>query len=103
MFGTKTIATTILVLSVSACVPTSEQVSYDKQQQLNASYQGQPLSSFINRNALLPVNAFDSEGQRVFIFDVPCASWWYTTPLQNGISGPENFIVNRVKIIGYCQ
>lgn len=99
---TKVMLAVILVFSVLACVPTYEQASYDKQQQLNVTYQGQPLSAFINRNALLPVNAFDSEGQRVFIFDLPCASWWYTTPLQNGISGPENFTVNRVKIVGYC-
>lgn len=90
------------LVTLAGCVQTTEEYHAEIQSQLNAQYVGRPLSEFIDRTALLPNNGFDSDGQRVFIFNVPCASWWYTTYNGSGANGPENFIVNSVRITGYC-
>jgi hypothetical protein len=90
------------MLLLPGCVQTTAEYDAEVQAQLNAQYAGRPLSVFIDRTTLLPSDAFDSEGQRVFIFNVPCASWWYTTYNGSGATGPENFIVNSVRVTGYC-
>lgn len=88
--------------SVLAGCQTSEQVASEKEAQLNASYVGRPLSDFIFANGLNPVDMFDMPGgERIFIFDVPCKSWWRTHGMGAG-GTPAHFIVRAVEVRGYC-
>jgi hypothetical protein len=73
----------------------------DKSAYLNAGYVGRPLSDFMVKNGATPDEFFDLAGQRVFLFSVPCNSWWYTKPLGRG-GTPEHFIVERMEVRGYC-
>lgn len=93
---------TLASMVLSGCVQTMDDHLANTEANLNRAYANRPLSEFINRNNLLPQNRFDTEGQQVFVFGPPCASWWYTKALPNGKDGPENFIVSRVKLTGYC-
>lgn len=93
----------VLALLVLAGCQTSAQQSSDMQARLNRAYAGRPLSDFIFDNGMNPVNMFDMPGdERVFIFDVPCRSWWRTR--KTGAGGtPAHFIVKAVEVRGYCQ
>ncbi len=81
------------------CTTAEQQIN--KSAELNSSYVGRPLSDFMIRNGTTPDEFFDLGGQRVFIFSVPCKSWWYTKPLGKG-GTPEHFIIERMEIRGYC-
>lgn len=98
------VALGVIGLSVSAC-QTSEQAEADVERWLNAEYRGKRLSEFVTRNGVVPENMFEMGGRRVFIFGPPCVSWWHAraeTPTGR-TRGPDDFVVERVEVRGYCR
>lgn len=94
-------AALIVMVALSGCQSTAK-VEQDKQAYLNSTYRGRALSDFMLTNGLTPYNAFDMPGgKRVFLFDVPCRSWWLTRAAGQNNS-PADFIVENVEIRGYC-
>lgn len=93
----------ILALVAMAGCQTAVQSEMNAQSTLSANYVGRPLSDFIFATGLNPVDMFDmSGGERVFLFDVPCKSWWRTQKTGEG-GTPAHFIVKAVEVRGYCR
>lgn len=90
----------LAALGLSSC-ETTEQATANRGAQLQSTYVNRPLSDFMLNNGVTPRDAFDLPGRRVFIFGMPCVSWWHTKPVGNAKS-PADYVVEKVEIRGYC-
>ncbi len=90
----------VALLALSAC-KTTVQTEYEKSNYLTEGYKDRPLSDFMIANGATPIDMFDMPSGRVFIFDLPCRSWWYTRRVAPSKS-PASFVVERVEVKGYC-
>lgn len=90
----------LFAFGLSSC-ETTEQATANKGAQLQSTYANRPLSDFMLKNGLTPRDAFDLPGKRVFIFGMPCESWWHTKPIGNAKT-PAEYLVEKVEIRGYC-
>lgn len=92
----------VFAIALAGC-QTQAEFATNTQTRLEGAFVGRPVSNFLNANGMTPYDAYNLPGnQRVFLFDLPCKSSWYTT--KTGTTNTiADYRVDRIQITGYCS